>query len=119
CGSGVHPTRLGIRNAPGIGVALKKEIRELNTIHAGMNMQGSLLVSARKYLDLDTSRKDAFGLPLPRIHLHYEDSDLAMARDMVSTSKEIINAAGGRVFAEPREINAENLVIDSNHWVAR
>ncbi|MEJ7609433.1 MAG: GMC family oxidoreductase N-terminal domain-containing protein, partial [Bryobacteraceae bacterium] len=31
CGSGVHPTRLGIRNAPGIGVALKKEIRELNT----------------------------------------------------------------------------------------
>ena len=29
CGSGVHPTRLTIRNVPGIGASLKKEIREL------------------------------------------------------------------------------------------
>ena len=82
-----------------------------------MNMQGSLLVSSRKYVDLDPDRKDRFGLPLPRIHLHYEDSDLAMARDMVATSEEIIRAAGGRVYSGPGEITARNLVIDSNHWV--
>lgn len=117
CGSGVHPTRLGIKYAPGLGASLKEAIRELNNCHAGMNMQGSLLVSSRKYMDLDPERKDRFGLPLPRIHLHYEDSDLAMARDMVATSEEIIHAAGGRVFAGPGEITARNLVIDSNHWV--
>ncbi len=117
CGSGVHPTRLSIRNAPGIGAALKKEIRELNTCHAGMNMQGALLASSRKFMDLDPERQDQFGLSLPRVHLHYEDNDVAMARDMVQTSEEIIRAAGGRVYATPGEITARHLVIDSNHWV--
>jgi choline dehydrogenase-like flavoprotein len=117
CGSGVHPTRLAIRTAPGIGLALKKEIRELNTIHAGMNMQGSLLVSSKKFIDLDTDRRDRFGLPLPRIHLNYEDSDVAMARDMVRVSEEIIDAAGGKVYSKPTEITPRSLVIDSNHWV--
>ncbi|MDZ4800918.1 MAG: GMC family oxidoreductase [Bryobacteraceae bacterium] len=117
CGSGVHPTRLAIRNVPGIGAGLKKEIRERNTTHAGMNMQGSLLVSSRKFIDLDPERRDRFGMPLPRVHLHYEDSDLAMARDMVATSEEIIRAAGGKVTLSPGEITPRNLVIDSNHWV--
>ena len=117
CGSGVHPTRLGIKYAPGIGASLKEAVRELNTCHAGMNMQGSLLVSRQKYVDLDPDQKDRFGMPLPRIHLHYEDSDLAMAKDMVETSEEIIRAAGGRVYATPGEITPRNLVIDSNHWV--
>ena len=102
CGSGVHPTRLGIRNTPGFGASLKRDLRELNTCHAGMNMQGSLLVSSRKYVDLDPDKKDRFGMQLPRIHLHYEDSDLAMARDMVSTSEEIIRAAGGPGLSRPR-----------------
>ncbi len=117
CGSGVHPTRLAIRNVPGIGLSLKKQIRELNATHAGMNMQGSLLVSSKKFIDLDGERRDRFGLPMARIHLHYEDSDLAMARDMVATSEEIIRAAGGRVVSEPGEITPGKLVIDSNHWV--
>lgn len=117
CGSGVHPTRLGIRYAPGVGAGLKSAIREMNTCHASMNMQGSLLISSRKYVDLDPEKKDRFGLPLPRIHLHYEDSDVAMARDMVKTSEEIIKAAGGRVHSAPGEITPDNLVIDSNHWV--
>ncbi len=117
CGSGVHPSRLAIRNVPGFGRKLKEELRELNTIHAGMNMQGSLLVSGNKFMDLDPEQKDRFGLPLPRIHLHYEDSDLAMARDMVSTSEEIIRAAGGRVHSSPTSITPNSLVIDSNHWV--
>ncbi|HYO84060.1 MAG TPA: GMC family oxidoreductase, partial [Bryobacteraceae bacterium] len=117
CGSGVHPTRPGVRYPAGIGAALKRELRDLNNCHAGMNMQGSLLVSSRKYLDLDASRRDRFGLPLPRIHLHYEDSDLAMTRDMVATCEEIIRAAGGRVYAGPGEITPDKLVIDQNHWV--
>jgi choline dehydrogenase-like flavoprotein len=117
CGSGVHPARLGIRYAPGVGASLKEAIRELNTCHASMNMQGSLLISSRKFVDLDSARRDRFGLSLPRIHLHYEDSDLAMARDMVATSEDIIRAAGGRVHSSPGEVTPGALVIDSNHWV--
>jgi choline dehydrogenase-like flavoprotein len=117
CGSGLHPLRLGIRSAPGFGSQLKNEVRELNACHAKMNMQGSLLSSGKKFVDLDTTRKDRFGIPLPRIHLHYEDNDIAMAEDMVATSEEIIRAAGGRVLQTPGPVTRQNLIIDSNHWV--
>jgi len=117
CGSGLHPSRLAIRNVPGFGAALKRELRDLNACHAGMNMQGSLLVSPSKFVDLDAERKDRFGLALPRVHLHYEDSDIAMARDMVATCEEIIRSAGGRVHSSPDEVTAKRLVVDSNHWV--
>jgi choline dehydrogenase-like flavoprotein len=82
-----------------------------------MNMQGSLLISRRKYVDLDPERKDKHGVPLPRVHLHYEDSDVAMAQDVVETCEEIIRTAGGRVIATPGTVNKDKLVIDYNHWV--
>jgi choline dehydrogenase-like flavoprotein len=117
CGSGMHPLSLGLRNVPGFGQDLKRQLREFNACHAGMNMQGSLLISSKKYIDLDPERRDRFGIALPRIHLHYEDSDIAMANDMVSTCEEIIRAAGGRVYSTPGAATAAKLVIDSNHWV--
>jgi choline dehydrogenase-like flavoprotein len=117
CGAGVHPTRLSIRNVPGFGSGLKQQIAEMNSCHALMNMQGSLLVSSQKFIDLDSEKRDRFGLALPRVHLHYEDSDVAMARDMVATSEDVIKAAGGRVWSAPKEISSRTLVIDLNHWV--
>jgi choline dehydrogenase-like flavoprotein len=117
CGSGMHPLRLGLQNVTGIGVNLKRELRELNACHSNMNMQGSLLVSSKKFIDLDRERKDRLGLALPRVHLEYEASDIAMANDMIGTSEEIIRAAGGRVHSTPGTATSANLVIDSNHWV--
>ncbi len=117
CGAGVHPSKLFIKDAPGWGSRFKRELKELNTIHSSMNMQGSLLVSSKKFVDLDPSRKDRHGLPLPRVHLHYEDSDIAMARDMVETCEAIVKVAGGKVYSSPSSVSRENLVIDSNHWV--
>ena len=117
CAAGLNPTPLRIRDVPGFGRGFKKELREINASHALMNMQGSLLVSPRKFVDLDPERKDRFGALLPRVHLHYEANDLAMANDMIATSEEIIRAAGGRVYRTPGRATAENLVIDSNHWV--
>lgn len=117
CGAGVHPARLPIRDVPGFGSNLKKQMLEMNSCQALMNMQGSLLVSGKKFLELDAEKRDRFGLALPRVHLHYEDSDVAMARDMVETSHEVIKAAGGRVWSTPTEISPQTLVIDQNHWV--
>lgn len=117
CGAGLHPRRLAVRNVPGWGAQFKRDLREWNASHASMGMQGTLLASPRKFIDLDLERKDRFGIPLPRIHLYYEDSDIAMARDMVATCHDIIQAAGGRVISSPNTVTAANLIIDSNHWV--
>lgn len=82
-----------------------------------MGMQGSLYQSARKFIDLDPERRDRYGLPLPRVHLHYEANDIAMAKDMLAVSEEVIRAAGGTVYSGSGEITASKLRTDSNHWV--
>jgi len=117
CGSGLPPQRLFYRAEKGFGAAFKQELLRKNVCHAGMNMQGSLLVSHRKYIDLDPARRDKHGTPFPRIHLHYEDSDLAMAQDCVNTCEEIIRAGKGSVLSSPGKVRNEDLVIDQNHWV--
>lgn len=118
CGSGLQSMRLPVRDLPGYGADFKKRLREINITQANMNMQGSLQRTARNYVDLDPDKKDRHGLPLPRIHLHYSDSDVAMANDMVRTCHEVIGGAGGRVLSSPpAKVTAENLQIDYNHWV--
>lgn len=115
-GSGVYPN-LRVKNVTGFGSKLKRELREKNAGHASMNMQGSLLVSPNKFVDLDPEKRDRFGCNLSRIHLHYEQNDIAMAKDMVETCEQIIRAAGGEVISKPGSITEKDLVIDSNHWV--
>ncbi len=108
---------LPVRGVRGFGRDFKRELREKNVANARMNMQGSLLISSKKYVDLDPERKDKYGLNLSRVHLHYEDSDVAMAQDMVGTCEEIIRAGGGEVIATPGRITPDKLAIDYNHWV--
>lgn len=117
CGAGVTAHRRVIRTAPGYGKPLKKRLREWNIGHASMNMQGSTLISDRKFVDLDPDRKDEFGMPFARVHLHYEDSDIAMAQDMVEKSEEIIRAGGGEVLQSPGRVRIRGLRLDRNHWV--
>ena len=117
CGAGITSHRRAVRTAPGYGRTLKTRLRELNVGHAGMNMQGTTLISENKFVDLDPGRSDAHGMPLPRVHLHYDDSDLAMAQDMVAKCEEIIRAGEGEVIGSPGTVRVEDLVIDLNHWV--
>ncbi len=116
CGSGLQP-ELVVKDLPGFGSSLKRELREKNIGHATMDMQGSLLISSKKYVDLDPDRRDRYGLCLPRIHLHYEDNDVAMAQNMVETCEEVIRAAGGEVIDTPGKVTREKLGTDYNHWV--
>jgi choline dehydrogenase-like flavoprotein len=108
---------LPFRRVKGFGREFKRELREKNAASARMNMQGSLLISPRKFVDLDPDRKDRYGLNLPRVHLHYEANDLAMAQDCVEKCEEIIRAGGGEVIMTPGKVTPEKLGIDLNHWV--
>jgi choline dehydrogenase-like flavoprotein len=108
---------LRIRDVPGYGAKFKRELREKNVCHVLMNMQGSLFGSPKKYIDLDPDRKDRFGLNLPRIHLHYEQNDVAMAQDMTQVCEEIVRLSGGEIYRSPGTVTTEKLSIDYNHWV--
>jgi choline dehydrogenase-like flavoprotein len=117
CTAGWSLMDLPVRGIKGFGKNFKRELREKSIGNARMNMQGSLLISSKKFVDVDHSRNDRYGLPLPRIHLYYEDSDIAMAQDMVEKCEEIIRAGRGEVIASPGRVTADKLVIDFNHWV--
>ncbi len=117
CGAGMTPLALRTREVSGWGSAFKKRLREVAVTQALMNMQGTLVQSPRKSVDLDPVRKDRFGNALPRLHLHYEDNDVAMARDCLETCEEVIRAAGGEVLSKPKQLTAAELIIDGNHWV--
>jgi choline dehydrogenase-like flavoprotein len=117
CGSGWPLGTMPIRDVKGWGKGFKKELRERNLGNVGMNMQGSLIQSPKKFMDLDPAVKDRNGVPLPRVHLHYEDNDVAMADDMVETCERIIRAAGGQIHSSPGKMDPSKLIIDYNHWV--
>jgi choline dehydrogenase-like flavoprotein len=117
CGAGLNPRSLAIRDVAGYSSSFKRELRYLNVSSAVMNMQGSLAVSRDTYVDLDPDRKDRNGLPLPRVHLKYGPNDIAMAKNMVETCVEVIEAAGGEVYSNPEKITSQELGIDYNHWV--
>jgi choline dehydrogenase-like flavoprotein len=117
CGSGYTPSTIGLRNLPGYGSSLKKRLREINLGHVNMNMQGTTLISAKKFVDLDPDKKDKYGLNFARVHLHYEQNDVNMAQDCLERCEEIIRAAGGQVVSTPGKMSPEKLIIDQNHWV--
>src|SRR5262245_16212325 len=119
CASGLRVGRppLVVKDLPGFGASLKRDIRGRSAGYVAMNMQGTTLISTRKFVDLDPDRKDQYGLSKPRIHLHYEDSDVAMARDCVARCEDIIRAGGGEVISKTAQVTPAELIIDSNHWV--
>jgi choline dehydrogenase-like flavoprotein len=117
CTAGWALMDLPVRGIKGYGKRFKSELREKCAGNARMNMQGTLLISSKKFVDLDETRKDRYGLALSRIHLHYEDSDVAMAQDMVEKCEDIIRAGRGEVIASPGKVTADKLMIDFNHWV--
>jgi choline dehydrogenase-like flavoprotein len=117
CGAGMQPWRLAGRIVDGFGSDFKRQIKEKSIGHAGMNMQGTTLISPEKFVDIDPHRKDRYGLNLSRVHLHFEPSDIAMAQDMVETCEEVIRAGGGEILSTPGKVTADSLQIDYNHWV--
>jgi choline dehydrogenase-like flavoprotein len=80
--------------APGLGAELKARLREPGAW--GMSMQGycECLPRHENYVDLDPERKDAWGMPLPRIHWSWSDNEKAMREDMKAQAAEMLEAAG-------------------------
>ncbi|HVG38172.1 MAG TPA: GMC family oxidoreductase [Pyrinomonadaceae bacterium] len=119
CAAGLRAGRapLAVRDVAGFGSTLKRGLRQQAAGYVAMNMQGTTLISPKKFVDLDPARRDRYGLNKPRIHLHYEPSDVAMAQDCVERCEEVIRAGGGEVMSAPGKVKVEDLTIDSNHWV--
>jgi gluconate 2-dehydrogenase alpha chain len=91
-----HPTPPG---TPSWGAGWKKAVVKHYNHTCSLNIHGSSVASARNYLDLDPTYKDAWGLPLLRMTFDFPENDLKMSAHVTQKALEIGKVMGGQQVA--------------------
>jgi choline dehydrogenase-like flavoprotein len=80
---------------PGFGAALKQGIRDHYQARISLLGFGAKLDNPKTFVELDPSgRKDAYGVPIAKIHSAYCDNDLAIFADIKQKYVRILEQAG-------------------------
>jgi choline dehydrogenase-like flavoprotein len=77
---------------PGFGREFRRRVREEVPYYFGIEAQGECLPQYGNYVELDPEKKDAWGIPVLRIHASYGENEHAMARAMRHDIGEILDA---------------------------
>ena len=101
------------RNAPGFGADLKQEIRGRYPAVINLYSQNGMIATKDKYVELDPTVKDIYGLAVPKIHYDLTTENIASAQDAIATMSEIIEASGGVITGAS---NPNFAGADSVHW---
>jgi choline dehydrogenase-like flavoprotein len=80
-------------NAPGIGVELKRRLRDPGPWTMNLNGFGEVLPRHDSYVEL-AEQTDRWGIPLLRIDSTWTSNELTMRRDMAQAAAEMLEAAG-------------------------
>ena len=97
-GSGEFPAFA--RKLPGFGAKFKEEVKKNYAAVISIGSFGEVLARPENSLEADPDVRDAWGVPVLRINVEWGPNELAMARDMVETQREIFEAAGIEVLSE-------------------
>jgi len=88
---------------PGFGRGFRRKVREEIPTYFGMMAQGECLPRFDNYVELDPEKKDAWGIPVLRIHAGYGENEKAMAKAMREHLMEILDAMKLEDPVLPRE----------------
>ncbi len=86
------------RSMPGFGKAYKQSVKERYPAFLTFSPYGEMLPKVDTFIDLDTEKKDAYGLPMARRHVAYGENDMKIFRDMQRWSVEILKAANAEIL---------------------
>jgi choline dehydrogenase-like flavoprotein len=92
------------RLMPGMGAAYKQSVKDRYPAYFVFSPYGEKTPDDKSFLELDSNRKDKFGLPELKRNLYWNENDLKIYRDMQQQSVAILEAAGAeilRVYTEP------------------
>ncbi|TKC62451.1 GMC family oxidoreductase [Pedobacter hiemivivus] len=80
----------------GVGEDLKKHLlkKEMGPWKVGSHMMGETIPKESNYVKLDSSLKDAWGVPQLRISIDYDDNDRKMRADYFEQMKDMYESAG-------------------------
>lgn len=87
------------RSVPGWGKAYKQAVKERYPAYMVLSPYGEMLPNRGCYIDLDRTRKDAYGLPIARRTVAYGENDMKIFRDMTKWAVAIAEASGAEVHS--------------------
>ena len=88
---------------PGFGKDWRRHVREEIPYYFGITAQGECLPDYNNFVELDPQVKDAWGIPVLRIHASYGENEKAMAKAMREDLLKILDAMKLESVRPPRE----------------
>jgi glucoside 3-dehydrogenase (cytochrome c) catalytic subunit len=88
------------RKIKGFGAKFKEDVKKNYAAIVSIGSFGEVLARADNYVEPDPEVRDAWGIPVLRFHITWGSNELAMAKDMVETQREMFHAAGVEVLSE-------------------
>jgi choline dehydrogenase-like flavoprotein len=76
---------------PGFGSAYKKAIHEWYGTYINFHAHLEMLPDPRNFVELDPELKDAWGIPVLKIHLDFHDNERKMIRHCIERYKELFH----------------------------
>lgn len=94
--SGFNATRSNVTSSEGIGVSLKENLLDLRLgpWRVGGHMMGETIPKESNYVALDGTQKDAWGMPLLKFSVDYDENDEKMIQDYFEQMSEMFEDAG-------------------------
>jgi choline dehydrogenase-like flavoprotein len=90
-GCGEFPDLQGIE---GFGVEFKREVKRRYPAPVNLGIQAPSLPNPTNFVDIDPEVKDAFGIPVVRVHFRWGENELKMWEHGKQVSREIFHACG-------------------------
>lgn len=82
-------------DAPGFGGDYKKALHKVKW-NATIQLWGECLARMENYVEIDKTRKDAWGIPALKINATWSDNEKALWHDGVQQASEMLEAAGAK-----------------------
>lgn len=86
------------KGLPGFGADFKADVRKRYPSWVELHPYGEVPPRAENRVEVDESRTDKYGVPLPRIVFKYGENERKMLEEMYDTAEQILRAAKAEIF---------------------
>jgi choline dehydrogenase-like flavoprotein len=97
-GSGCQSGASWAKDLPGFGGGFKRQVLKHYPALVQLHPYGEIPPREENRIEVDESRRDQYGVPLPRIHLSYTENERKMSDEMYDTVEALVREAKGELF---------------------
>jgi choline dehydrogenase-like flavoprotein len=90
-------------SVPGFGRTWRDKVRREIPYHLSIEAQGECLPRFDNFVELDPEKKDAWGIPVLKIHASYGENEHAMAKAMRQDITEVLDVVGVKNPTPPND----------------